>query len=201
MLSIRPVDVDEYPMARRLIATAFAGEPFVRSMFGESALDRFTGLAMDYAAWPTAPNAIVFGAQAAGHLVGVAAATLPGECALCDAFDESPATVATDAERIERDFQLACRQSHLSSRLPPHAHIPTVATEPTLHGSGVGRLLMRALADHLRSQGVEDVVLECLTTRAGFYHRCGFQIVDAFADPGGPDLRSVLMHADLRTNA
>lgn len=131
----------------------------------------------------------------------MAAATLAGKCALCDAFDEFPATVATDAERIERDFQLACRQSHLTSRLPPHAHVPTAATEPTLHGSGVGRLLMRALADHLRSQGVEDVVLECLTTRAGFYRRCGFQIVDAFTYPGGPDLSSVLMHADLRTNA
>ena len=45
-------------------------------MFGDSPLDRFAGLAADYDTWPTAPNAIVIGAESAGHLVGIAAATL-----------------------------------------------------------------------------------------------------------------------------
>ena len=41
-------------------------------------------------------------------------------------------------------------------------------------------------------------MLECLTTRAAFYEHCGFVPVDEFADPGGPDLRALLMRADLR---
>ena len=60
---------------------------------------------------------------------------------------------------------------------------------------------MTALTDHLRSEGVDHVVLECLTSRAAFYHRCGFHVLDEFADPAGPDLRSVLMQADLRRSA
>ena len=198
-LAIRLVDVDEYPIARRLVATAFAGEPFARGMFGDSPLARFAGLASDYATWPSAPNPMLIGAETEGHLVGVALATLPGECKLCDAFDQSKPTVVTEAERIEREFQLACRRSHLTNELPPHAHITTVATEPMLHGSGVGRLLMSALADRLRSNEVECVVLECITSRAAFYEHCGFRRVDEFADPGGPDLRAVLMQADLRS--
>ncbi len=188
-------------MARRLVATAFVGEPFARGMFGESALARFAGLASDYAAWPSSPNAILIGAETAGHLVGVALTTLPGECGLCDAFDQPKPTVVTEAERMEREFQLVCRHSHLTNELPPHAHIGPVATDPMLHGSGVGRLLMSALADRLRAKEVECVVLECLISRAGFYEHCGFQRVHEFADPGGPDLRSVLMQTDLRKSA
>src|SRR5207342_1221553 len=109
--------------------------------------------------------------EAGGHLVGIALATLPGQCELCEAFDQSKPgpTMETDAERIEREFQSACRRSHLTTELPPHAHITTVATEPALHGSGIGRALMDALAEALRSRDVEWVVLECLTSRALFY--------------------------------
>jgi ribosomal protein S18 acetylase RimI-like enzyme len=170
-------------------------------MFGESALARFAGLASEYEAWPSAANPIVIGAEAAGHLVGVALATLPGECGLCDTFDQSKPRVSTEAERIEHEFQLACRSSHLTNDLPPHAHITTVATEPILHGSGVGRLLMSALVDRLRSRDADCVVLECLTSRAAFYEHCGFERLDEFADPGGPDLRAVLMQSDLRRSA
>jgi len=199
-LAIRPVYADDYQMARRLVATAFAGEPFARGMFGESALARFAGLASDYAEWPSAPNPVLIGAEAAGHLVGIALATLPGECALCDGFDQSKTTVDTEAERIEHEFQLACRHSHVTNKLPPHAHIGPVATDPTLHGTGVGRLLMSALADRLRAKEVECVVLECSTSRAAFYEHCGFKRVHEFDDPGGPGLRAVLMRAGLRNS-
>ena len=183
-LAIRTVDAGDYQMARRLVATAFVGEPFVS----------------DYAAWPSAPNPVLIGAETAGHLVGVALATLPGECALCDGFDQSKTTVDTEAERIEHEFQLACRHSHLTNKLPPHAHIGPVATDPTLHGTGVGRLLMSALADRLRAKEVECVVLECSTSRAAFYEHCGFKRVHEFDDPGGPGLRAVLMRAGLRNS-
>lgn len=196
-LSIRRVDVEEYPIARRLVVTAFADEPFVHGMFGDAATARFAGLAADYAAWPTATGAIVLGAEAAGHLVGVATATLPGACRLCDVFDRSTPSIDSDAARLDHEFQLACRQAHLTNRLPAHAHIATVATEPLLHGSGIGRELMSGMADQLRSAGAAHVVLECLTSRAAFYGRCGFRVLEEFADPTGPELRVVLMRSDL----
>jgi GNAT superfamily N-acetyltransferase len=196
-LIIRDVTVDEYPSVRRLIAAAFAGEPFARGMFGDSPIDRFSGLAADYAEWPSASDPVVLGVEAGGHLVGVALATLPGQCGLCDAFEPLENDALSHPERIEHEFQLACRHSHLSGDLAPHAHIPTVATESVLHGSGIGRLLMATMLDRLQVSGVEVVVLECLTSRAMFYERCGFRPIDEFRDPGGPTLRSHLMRADL----
>jgi ribosomal protein S18 acetylase RimI-like enzyme len=196
VLTTREVTVEEYPSVRRLVAAAFSGEPIAIGMFGESPIDRFSGFASEYAEWPSAPEPVVLGVEAGGYLVGAAMATLPGRCNLCDEFIPAEAAT-TNAARIEMEFQLACRHSHLSSDLPPHAHITTVATEPVLHGSGVGRLLMAAMRDLLRGRGAECVVLECLTSRALFYERCGFRSIDEFDDPAGPTLRSVLMRSDL----
>jgi ribosomal protein S18 acetylase RimI-like enzyme len=192
------VDVDEHPIARRIVATAFEGEAFASGMYGDSPLARFAGLANDYATWPSpSSHPILIGAEAAGHLVGVALATLPGECGLCDSFDHTSTTFVTEAERINREFLVVSRHAHITNELPPHAHITTVATDPTLHGTGIGRLLVSTVLDDLRSRAVETVVLECLTTRSAFYEHCGFVPVYEFADPGGPDLRALLMRADL----
>ena len=163
-------------------------------MFGNSAVARFAGMARSYETWPHAPNPLVVGAKAGGHLVGVVLATLPGECGLCDASslcDDHDG----EAGRIEYEFQVACQRAHRVSKLPSHARIETVATEATLHGSGIGRALMAAAIDGLRQRQVECVVLECLTTRAGFYEHFGFRSVNEFDDPGGPGLRAVLMRA------
>jgi hypothetical protein len=166
-------------------------------MFGESSLARFTGMAHDYESWPSAPNPIVLGVEAGGHLVGVALATLPGQCGLCDEFIAPPSGPPSEAARVDYEFHVACRNSHLSNNLAPHARIQTVATEPTLHGSGIGRTLMTALVDGLRAKQVDSVVLECLTSREAFYEHFGFRRLDEFDDPGGPGLRAVLMKADL----
>ena len=166
-------------------------------MFGESPLARFIGMAHDYETWPSAPNPIVLGVEAGRHLVGVALATLPGQCGLCDEFQSSLTSPDSEAERIDYEFQHACRNSHLESNLAPHARVQTVATEPTLHGSEIGRTLMTAMIDELRAIQVESVVLECLTSRAAFYEHFGFRRLNEFDDPGGPGLRAVLMVADL----
>lgn len=153
-------------------------------------------MAHHYETWPDAPNPVVIGATAGGHLVGVALATLPGECALCDAplpsFDGDG---AAEADRIEYEFAVASQRAHGANDLGPHARIETVVTEPTLHGSGIGRVLMGSAIDHLRQRHVESVVLECLTTRARFYEHLGFRYVDEFDDPSGPGLRFVLMRS------
>ena len=183
---------DEFAAARRIIATAFAGEAFAVGMFGESSIDRLVGMIGEYATWPWAANPMVIGAQAADLLIGVGLATAPGECHLCDDFDES-AVVDAPAARIEREFQLACRQAHLGTGLPPHGHISAVASDPFIHGSGVGRRIVGALIDRIWMTDAECAVLECLTTRAAFYEHVGFRRVVEFDDPGGPELRAVLM--------
>jgi hypothetical protein len=71
-----------------------------------------------------------------------------------------------------------------------------VATEPTLHGSGIGRTLMTAL-DGLRAKHVDSVVLECLTSREACYQHFGFRRLDELDDPGRPGLRAVLVKTDI----
>lgn len=192
-LAIGRVPASDYAAARRLVASAFAREPFAFGMFGDSALARFAGMVHHYETWPDAPNPVVLGASTGGHLVAVAFATLPGECGLCDAPLPALGADVDKAERIEYEFQLASQRAHRGNDLGQHARIETVVTEPTLHGSGIGRVLMAAMIDDLRERKVGCVVLECLTTRTGFYELFGFRSVDEFDDPSGPGLRMVLM--------
>ena len=195
-VSLRSLTPADYPVARRLVATAFAGEPFAVGMFGESPLDRFAGMTREYSTWPWQSNPVAIAADVGGALVGVAVATLPGACHLCDGFDETEHPQSTRAEQIEYQFQLASRNAHQSQHLPPHAHIATVVTDLFLRGCGVGERVVHELTERLWAAGVVCAVLECLTTRERFYERAGFRRIADFADPGGPTLRSVLMRVD-----
>ena len=192
---VQELALDEYTVARRMIATTFADEPFAYGMFGESPVDRFEGMMGEYASWPDAVDPVVVAAVLAGVVVGVGYATLPGNCRLCDPFDETNEPDHS-AHPIEIEFQSACRHAHLSQQLPPHAHVSTVATDHFLRGSGVGRFVVDGLLGRLAATGAETVVLECLTARERFYERFGFRRLTEFSDPGGPDLRSVLMRLD-----
>ena len=57
-VSLRSLTPADYPVARRLVATAFAGEPFAVGMFGESPLDRFAGMTREYSTWPWQSNPV-----------------------------------------------------------------------------------------------------------------------------------------------
>jgi GNAT superfamily N-acetyltransferase len=189
---------DEVPVARRVVASAFANEAFAFGMFGDAPIDRFVGMMGEYADWPSSPStSIIVAARHNGHLLAVAHATLPGSCFLCDDWvDDIDPRVARSAA-MEREFRLICRESHLAQQLPPHAHIESVATEPFIAGRGVGAGLMQSVLQALSDSGVQCAVLECLTARERFYERCGFHAIDRFPDPGGADLTSLLMRADL----
>ena len=140
---LRDLHQADFAAARRVISAAFAGEVFAYGMFGESPLDRLVGMTGEYREWPWTSDAIVVGADVGGVLVAVGLATRPGACHLCNDFDDSTEPSATPAARIEREFQLACRRAHLDSALPPHGHIASVAVDPFIQGSGVGRHVVR----------------------------------------------------------
>jgi N-acetylglutamate synthase-like GNAT family acetyltransferase len=193
----RDHDRAEDPLARRIIATAFAGEPFAYGMFGESPIDRLAGMTDTYREWPFAERPLIAAASADQALLGVAVATLPGDCHLCEQFEDVALdSDATRGERIEHEFQLASRQAHLEAGLPPHAHIATVAIDPLLHGGGVGLGLVDWLLGQIWQSGATCAVLTCLTTRESFYRRLGFQRIGEYPDPAGPDLRCALMRLD-----
>lgn len=198
-LTIRPMAHPDLAVVRRMVATAFAGEPFAVGMFGTSPVDRLVGMVDEYEHWPESPDALVLVGSAGPSLVAVILATLPGKCRLCDEWQPAHEVVShtqPKADAVENAFQARCRLAHLSSSLPTHAHIQTVVTEPFLAGAGIGHRMVRELLERLYSEGARSVVLECLTTRQAFYERCGFRATAEFMDPGGDDLPAVMMQID-----
>ena len=195
-VNIRPLTPTDHPTVRRIVATAFAGEPFAFGMFGESPLDRLVGTLQQYASWPDSPELLALVAEHDGVLLSVATATPPGRCWLCDEFDPAAAPGDGPGDAIDHEFHRRCREAHLGSALPPHARITTVATDTFLAGAGIGGRLVRELAAQVFAGGATCAVLECLTAREAFYGRCGFRRVVEFDDPGAPGLRALLMRAD-----
>ena len=196
-LTFRELEVADYPVARRLVASAFAGEPFAVGMFGDSSLERLVGMVDEYAQWPHLERPLSVVATAGDVLVGAAVATLAGECDLCGGAPDAPAGPMSRSAEVEFEFQRCCREAHLGADLPRHAHICTVAVDPFVKGVGLGRRLVVELLGRLRTAGASCVVLECLTSRERFYEACGFRTVVEFPDPGGPNLFSVLMRLDV----
>jgi ribosomal protein S18 acetylase RimI-like enzyme len=61
---------------------------------------------------------------------------------------------------------------------PHFGYVFGVYTVPAARGRGVGRMLMRAIAEHLRSEGLKYVLLSVDTPNADartFYDRLGFE--------------------------
>jgi ribosomal protein S18 acetylase RimI-like enzyme len=194
-LVLRPATPADLPMARRVLAAAFAGEPFSVGMYGESALDRIAGTTAEYAGWPETDRDVLV-AVVGDAVVGVTGTSRPGDCNLCDRPIPAPGPDATRAEAIDHEFQQRCREMHRRHVGPePHAHISSVAVDAAVEGTGVGRRLVAAAAAGPLAAGI-PVVLECLTRRIAFYTRCGFRTLEEFDDPGGPGLRAALMRLD-----
>jgi ribosomal protein S18 acetylase RimI-like enzyme len=191
-LELRDARPDDLPIVRRILATAFAGEPFATGMYGPEPLARLAGTIGEYAAWP-ADDRLVVVATVGETVVGAAGATVAGDCHHCDRPAPVLPGAPTEADRIDHEFQNRCRALHRTHEPGPHAHITSVAVDPAVHGTGIGRRVVGYVRERLAAEDTHPMLLECLTTRAEFYERCGFDRVEEFDDPGGPDLRAVLM--------
>ena len=62
---------DDVPAARRLVATAFAGEAFRVGTVGDVPVARFAGMAEQYRSFPESPDALVQAAYVGDQVVGV----------------------------------------------------------------------------------------------------------------------------------
>jgi ribosomal protein S18 acetylase RimI-like enzyme len=109
--------------------------------------------------------------------------------------------VVEDAGRV-----LACG---LWERLEPQvlsgiAHVRKVMTHPDARGRGAGRVVVRALVDDAREQGIELVTLDCRGNNHGaqrLYASLGFVVTGRRPDAiriGDERFDQVLMHLDLR---
>jgi GNAT superfamily N-acetyltransferase len=194
-VAIRPMRPGEEPQLRRIVAAAFSGEPFSVGMYGPDRAERYRRLLQDFAEFPTARHLVTV-AAVDDAVVALAALQAPGTCSLCGSEPEAPGPDADAAAHIDFEFARRCRAAHLGAGLPSdHARITTVATEPFLAGSGIGRQVVLAALAQAWELGAPLVALECLRSRAAFYARVGFGEVTEFDDPGGPGLRALLMVA------
>lgn len=199
-VSFEIVELADHHVAagRRLVATAFAGEPFAAGMFGDEPVARLVGMMGEYATWPSAAHPHALAAVADGVLLGVVSATGAGACT-CGPPSDAPMADESHlpmSEQMELEFRRRVAHAHRTSGLPPHSHISTVATEPFVTGAGVGRALVAAAVQRQWDDGAACVVLECVSARLRFYEQCGFRMVTTFDDPAAPGLRTSLMRID-----
>ncbi|HEX9260508.1 MAG TPA: GNAT family N-acetyltransferase [Acidimicrobiales bacterium] len=196
-LTIREMTAVDWAAAPGLDARAFADEPFAIGMFGRHRHERFIGLLRLNNPWPPLRDFQVgYVAVVEGVMVAMAAGRLAGHCRQCTEVDPGASVPEDPALAVDHEFDVAVHHAHARSVGVPHAHVGPVMTEPLLFGRGIGAQVMVPLMERLWAVGSSCVVLECVPARVTFYERCGFRVLDEFADPAGPSLTVCLMRAD-----
>jgi ribosomal protein S18 acetylase RimI-like enzyme len=185
----------DLPVVRRILALAFAGEPFTIGMYGPSRIQRLRGTLAGHADWPD-DDRLVIVATLDEMIVGVAGATRAGCCSRCDTPGKPLPDDPSPDDRIDHALRTRIGASHRSYQQTPHGHINSVAVDPGAQGAGIGRTLVTGLVDRLCAEDSLPILLECASNRARFYERCGFVRLDEFDDPAGPGLGVTLMRLD-----
>jgi GNAT superfamily N-acetyltransferase len=183
-LSVGPLDASEWQASRGLAHRAFVDEPFTIAIFGEQILGRWGGSWGLYSSLASATSTLAFGARVDEVLVGVVLGSAPGQCSMCKVYAHE---ARPDDPYLAIDWQFHQNIAEVHRSLDEHAWIDKVAVEPALHGLGIGRRLLIAVAEALDRGEPTDLVLECAPDRVRFYSGVGFEQVSTFADPAGPD--------------
>jgi ribosomal protein S18 acetylase RimI-like enzyme len=182
--SIRPLTGSQWPAARALLHRAFVDEPFTVAMYGPAVLDRWGGSWSLYSSIRGDEPTVALGAHVGEVLVGVVLGSPRGRCGLCQvvARESRP-----DDHGLAIDWQFHQNAAEAHAQLGEHAWVDKAAVEPALHGVGIGRRLLEALATALETGEAADLVLECAPDRVSFYAGLGYAVHSTFADPAGPD--------------
>ena len=187
-MSIGPVTEREWPAARGLLHRAFVNEPFTVEIHGPAILDRWGGSWSLYSSLRSDDASVVLGAHVSEVLVGVVMGSRPGRCRLCQVLAREP---RPDDHLLAIDWQFHQNVARVHGQLDEHAWIEKAAVEPALHGVGIGRRLLEAVATALEIEQPADLVLECAPDRVNFYAGLGYEVLSTFADPAGPDAYSM----------
>ncbi len=187
-LSIRPLTGSEWPAARALLHRAFVNEPFTVEMYGPAILDRWGGSWSLYSSLRSEDSTVVLGAHVSDVLVGVVMGNPSGQCRLCQVLAREP---RPDDHLLAIDWQFHQNAAQVHGQLGKHAWVEKAAVEPALHGLGIGRRLLEAVATALEIGEPAELVLECAPDRVNFYAGLGYEVLSTFADPAGPDAYSM----------
>ena len=105
----------------------------------------------------------------------------------------SGAGARASARRSPPRHRLAVHQNaaQVHGQLGKHAWVEKAAVEPALHGLGIGRRLLEAVATAVEIGEPTELVLECAPDRVNFYAGLGYEVLSTFADPAGPDAYSM----------
>lgn len=173
-VAVRPLHDHERAAAGGVAGRALADSPTSRWVYGEPVvprlqanLDLFVGLVSGQ------PGPV--GALLGDHVVGVCAASPPGECFAIAAPPElrtPPETIGEpgDFSRAVHVWSLFCAHD-LDER---HWHLGPVSVEPGLQGAGVGSLMLRAVCDQMDAAGEVAWLETDKPENVVFYRRCGF---------------------------
>ena len=178
----------EWPAARALLHRAFVNEPFTVEMYGPEILDRWGGSWSLYSSLRSEDATVVLGARVSDVLVGVVMGSTSGHCRLCQVLAREP---RPDDYLLAIDWQFHQNVAHVHGQLGEHAWVEKAAVEPVLHGLGIGRRLLEAVATALEIGAPANLVLECAPDRLNFYAGLGYEVLSTFADPAGPDAYSM----------
>jgi GNAT superfamily N-acetyltransferase len=163
---------------------AFVNEPFTLEMYGPSILDRWGGSWSLYSSLRGELETLVLGAHVNDVLVGVVMGSPPGHCRLCQVAAREP---RPEDHYLAIDWQFHQNAAQVHGQLGEHAWVDKAAVEPALHGLGIGRQLLEAIASALEIGESTELVLECAPDRVNFYAGLGYEVHGTFADPAGPD--------------
>ncbi len=183
-LSTGPLTKTEWPAARALLHRAFVNEPFTQEMYGQDLLERWGGSWSLYSSLMIESSTVALGARVGEVLVGVVMGSTPGHCRLCQVLAPEPRPNDQD---LAIDWQFHQNVAQVHGELGVHAWIEKAAVEPTLHGLGIGRRLLESAAAALAMGEPAELVLECAPDRVHFYTGLGYEVLNTFADPAGPD--------------
>jgi hypothetical protein len=187
-LTIGPITGSEWPATSALLHRAFVNEPFTVEMYGPVILDRWGGSWSLYSSLRSEDATVVLGAYVSDVLVGVVMGSTSGQCRLCQVLAHEP---RPDDYNLAIDWQFHQNVAKVHEQLGEHAWVEKAAVEPALHGQGIGRRLLEAIATALEIGKPAELVLECAPDRVNFYAGLGYEVLSTFPDPAGPDAYSM----------
>jgi len=174
-VTIRPLAESEWSAAMELTARAFLYEPFIVGLLGADPVARYPLCRDRYTSLPWDPDGDSVGAFSDGLLIGAVGVDRAGHCHQCHSADQPDFITGQISTYARNVSAVHARQD------PAHGWLGRVAVEPTLHGNGVGGLLVSGALEHLAARGTDIALLDAELHRVSYYEPWGFTVIEHFS--------------------